>query len=171
MLFATFAVRVHWWPMVSWLSTETPWSSSTNLLSSWPAFSVYWCLEFFLHRCRTLQLPLLKIVKFLSAQVFLCQECFTHDMPRPFACKSWYGVFILVNKQRQLFAAFSNPDILAVNCNLNTLEFFYVVLLTKVIDSEGGIQPSFEPCSKKEAFLISCLFWISSWPTPAVDAD
>lgn len=58
-------------------------------------------------------------------------------MPRPFACKSWYGVFILVNKQRQLFAAFSNPDILAVNCNLNTLEFFYVVLLTKVIDSEG----------------------------------
>ena len=42
---------------------------STELLSSRSAPSLYWCMGLFLPRCRTLPLPWLNLIRFLSAQL------------------------------------------------------------------------------------------------------
>ena len=62
-LLAAFVVGAHCCLMVSLLSIRT----FQGLLSSLSALSVYWCLDLFLPRCRTLHFPLYSCMKFLSA--------------------------------------------------------------------------------------------------------
>ena len=66
---AFLAARAHCWLMVNLSSTSTPRSLSTELLSSRSTPSLYWCMGLFLPRCRTLHLPLLNFIRFLSAQL------------------------------------------------------------------------------------------------------
>ena len=66
---AFLAARAHCWLMVNLLSTRTPRSLSTELLSSRSTPSLYWCMGLFLPRCRTLNFPLLNLIRFLSAQL------------------------------------------------------------------------------------------------------
>jgi len=65
---AFLASRAHCWLMVNLSSTRTPRSLSSELLSSRSTPSLYWCIGLFLPRCRTLHLPLLNLIRFLSAQ-------------------------------------------------------------------------------------------------------
>jgi len=65
---AALAARAHCWLMVKLLSTRTPTSLSAELSSIRYARSLYWCIGLFLMRCRTLHLPLLSLIRFLSAQ-------------------------------------------------------------------------------------------------------
>ncbi|XP_063211414.1 uncharacterized protein LOC134524983 [Chroicocephalus ridibundus] len=51
---AFLATRAHCWLMDNLLSTRTPRSFSSELLPSMSAPNIYWCLAFFLPRCRTL---------------------------------------------------------------------------------------------------------------------
>ena len=52
------------------MSTRTPRSSSAKLLSSCLVLNLYWCVGLFLLRGRTLHLPLLSFMSFLSAHFF-----------------------------------------------------------------------------------------------------
>jgi len=62
-----FAAGAHCWLMVNLVSTRTSRGFSANLLSSWAAPSIYWCMGLSLPRCRTLHFPLLNCMRFLSA--------------------------------------------------------------------------------------------------------
>ena len=66
---AFLAARAHCWLMVNLSSTRTPRSHSTELLSRRSTPSLYWCMGLFLPSCRTLHLPLLNLIRFLSAQL------------------------------------------------------------------------------------------------------
>ena len=66
---AFLAARAHCWLMVNLSSTRTPRSLSAELLSSRSTPSLYWCMGLFLPRCRTVHLPLLNLIRFLSAQL------------------------------------------------------------------------------------------------------
>ena len=66
---AFLAARAHCWLMVNLSSTRTPRSLSAELLSGRSTPSLYWCMGLFLPRCRTLHLPLLNLIRFLSAQM------------------------------------------------------------------------------------------------------
>ena len=66
---AFLAARAHCWLMVNLSSTSSPRSLCTELLSSRSAPSLYWCMGLFFPRCRTLHLPLLNLIRFLSAQL------------------------------------------------------------------------------------------------------
>jgi len=55
--------------MASLSSTRTPRSLSAELLSSRSTPSLYWCMGLFLPSCRTLHLPFLNLIRFLSAQL------------------------------------------------------------------------------------------------------
>lgn len=62
------ATKAHYWLMFNLVSTRTPWSFPTMLLSSWVAPSMSWCLGLFSPRCRTLYF-LLNFTIFLSAHL------------------------------------------------------------------------------------------------------
>ena len=66
---AFLAARSHCWLMVNLSSTRIPRSLSAELHSSRSVPSLYWCMRLFLPRCRTLRLPLLNLIRFLSAQL------------------------------------------------------------------------------------------------------
>jgi len=66
---AFLAIRAHCWLMVKLLSTSTPRSLSAELLSNRSTPSLYRCMGLFVPRCRTLHLPLLNFIRFLSAQL------------------------------------------------------------------------------------------------------
>lgn len=68
MLLAFFAARAHYSLMFHLMSSSTPRSSSTRLLSSWVEPSTCCCLGLFLSTCRTQHLLSLDILKFLSAR-------------------------------------------------------------------------------------------------------
>lgn len=59
--------RAHFWLMSSSLSTRTPRSFSTELLSSQPVPSLCCCRGLLHPRCRTLRLPLLSVLRLPSA--------------------------------------------------------------------------------------------------------
>ncbi|KAK4827398.1 LOW QUALITY PROTEIN: hypothetical protein QYF61_017803 [Mycteria americana] len=46
--------RAHCWLIFNLVCTKTPKSFSAKLLSNWLAPSIYWCMELFLLRCKTL---------------------------------------------------------------------------------------------------------------------
>ena len=69
------AIRAHCWLMANLLSTRKRRSYSAGLLSSWTAPNLYWCIRLFLPRCRTLYLPFLNPVRFLSSH-FSCLSRF-----------------------------------------------------------------------------------------------
>ena len=66
---AFWDTRAHNCLMVNLLSTKTPRSSSAELLSSRSAPNLYWCIWWILPRCRTLHMPLLNFMNFLSTQL------------------------------------------------------------------------------------------------------
>jgi len=53
--------------ITSLLSTITPKPFSSELLCSMPSTNLYWYMQLFLLRCRTLHLILLNFIEFLSA--------------------------------------------------------------------------------------------------------
>ena len=72
---AFLTARAHCWLINNLSSTRTPKSLSTELLSSRSAPSLYWCMRLFLPRCRTLHLPFLNFIRFLSAQLSSVSRC------------------------------------------------------------------------------------------------
>ena len=66
---ASLTARAHCWLMVNLSSTRTSRPLSAELLSSRSAPSLYSCMGLFLPMYRTLHLPLLNLIRFLSAQL------------------------------------------------------------------------------------------------------
>lgn len=65
---ATFFVMHHRVPL-AFLATKALKSFSEELFSSSSSPKVYWCMQLFLHKCRTPHLLLLSIIRFFSAQL------------------------------------------------------------------------------------------------------
>ena len=64
---AAFGTRAHCCLVVNLVPTRTPRAFSAKLFRSWSAPSMYWCMDLFLPRCRTLHFPSLNFMRFLSA--------------------------------------------------------------------------------------------------------
>ena len=67
---AFLGTRAYCWLMANLSSTSTHRSCSAEQLFSRSAPSLYWCMRLFLPRCRTLHLPLLDFIRFLTAHLF-----------------------------------------------------------------------------------------------------
>ena len=108
------AARAHCWLTVNLSSTSTPRSLSAQLLSSRSAPSLYWYMTLFLPRCRTLHLPLLSLIRFLSAQLSACpghaewqHSLLFFFLPLITAFKShWFELFLRVGEIMFLLKAY-----------------------------------------------------------------
>ena len=93
---AFLATRVHCWLNVNPSPTRTPRSLSAELLSSSSGPCLYWFMGLFLPRCSALQLPLLNLIRFLSAQVsslsrsqWMAVQPFGVSATPPSLCHQW----------------------------------------------------------------------------------
>ena len=82
---AFLATRARCWLMVNLSPTRITMSLSTELLPSRSNPDLYWCMGMFLPRCRTLCLPLLNFIRFLSAQLLISsvQLSSHYEVPNP----------------------------------------------------------------------------------------
>ena len=108
---AFLAARAHCWLIVNLSSTRTPRFLSAELLSSRSIPSLYWCMGLFLPRCRTLHLPLLNLIRFLSAQLSSLSRC--HWMAaQPAWCIYHSSQFCVISKLGEVHSNSSSRSLM-----------------------------------------------------------
>lgn len=93
----TWSSRVHCWIMSSFLSTETPKSSSAGLLSVSSASSLYICLGLLWHKCNTLHIAALNLTQFVWAHFFKHVWICLDGVP-PFHCANCTTQLSVINR-------------------------------------------------------------------------
>lgn len=88
------ATRVHRWLMINLLSTRTRKPCSTELLSSRSSLNLYWCIQLFLPRDRTLHLPLFVfLITITSHSSYTNKKTLTRSGQNSFSIFTYLQIF------------------------------------------------------------------------------